>query len=139
MKIYHHFLITFFTGSSYLLITGQSIDLINLMPWFTGGVLVDIDHFFTYGKNYKTFSLRKMVRLIIDDYGQNNQAVYIFHTIEFALFLAFIVIRTSLSWQCLAGYLLHLSCDGLRHKKMRKNYSWLKKWSLLYYARTSRS
>ena len=139
MKTQHHLLISFLAGSSYLLMTGQSIDPINLMPWFIGGVLIDIDHFFTYGKNYKTLRLKKIARLIANDYKQNNQAVYVFHTIEFALFLAFITIITDLGWQYLAAYLLHLSCDGLRHQKMKKNYSWLKKWSLFYYVRTSRN
>ena len=133
MKIHHHFLISFLAGSSYLLMTGQSIDLINLMPWFTGGVLIDIDHLFTYTKNYRTFRLKKLLRVMLEDYEQNNQAVYIFHTIEFALFLGLVTIMTGLGWQYMAGYFLHLFCDGLRHKKMKKNYSWLKKWSLVYY------
>ena len=135
MKSYHHFLISFIFGSSYLFLTGKSIDLVNLLPWFIGGVLVDIDHFFTYGKNYKTLNLKKITRLIVNDYKQNNQAIYVFHTIEFTLFLAFIIVRTSLSWQYLASYLLHLSCDGIRHKKLVKDYSWLKKWSVAYYVK----
>jgi hypothetical protein len=133
MKLQYHFLISFLVGSVYLFLTDTSINLSSLLPWLIGGVLVDIDHFFTYVKRNKTLNFKKIARLIIDDYHLNNQHIYIFHTIEFILFFSLMVARTSLNWPYLASYLLHLACDGIRLNKLTKSYDWLKKWSLAYY------
>lgn len=130
MKLQHHFLISFFSGLIYLLLVSKAINFYNLTPWLVGGVLVDIDHLLTYSTKKKTFNFKTIVKIICEDYKQNNQHFFIFHTLEFAVFLGFVVSKTFLPWQFLAGYLIHLSCDGFRQRRLRKNYSWFKKWSL---------
>jgi len=132
MNSLQHFVISALAGSTYLFLIGSRVDLVSLMPWLVGGVLIDIDHLFTYSLKDRTINLKKVGRIIAKDYKQNNQHFYVFHTIEFALFFSFIVAKTFLGWQYLAAYLLHLSCDGWRHRRMKKNFSWLKKWSWYY-------
>lgn len=139
MKLQHHFLISFLTGISYLSLINQPINLINLFPWFTGGVLIDLDHFITCGKRSKTLNFKRLSKIVIDDYKTNNHRFYLFHTVEFTLFLSFMVAKTALTWPYLLSYSIHLFCDGFRQKKIDQSYSWLKKWSLAYYARTTRS
>jgi len=130
MTFYNHFLISFLAGSFYLFLTGKPIDTYHLLPWFIGGVLIDIDHIFTYlATKPQRFNWKKIIHLIKVDYKQDNQHFYIFHTVEFAIFLAIAIYKTSLTWQYLAAYLLHLLCDGLRHQYLKKDFSWLKQWS----------
>ena len=124
------FLISWLAARLYLSLTGQPINLVNLLPWFVGGVLIDLDHVFRYSVKSKTFNLKKLARLIVDDYRTNNQHFYIFHTIEFALFFSLIILKTPARTQYLLAYLLHLVCDGARHRHKNKNFFWLKKWSL---------
>lgn len=133
MTFYTHFLISFLAGSIYLFLTGKPISLPYLIPWLIGGVLIDIDHLFTYLViSPKKLSLKKTLLPIVNDYKEDNQHFFIFHTIEFALFFSFIIAKTALTWQYLASYLLHLFCDGLRHRHLKKNYSWLKQWSFYF-------
>lgn len=133
MHIRQHLLISLSIGAFYLFLSGRVINLINLLPWLIGGVLVDLDHLITYSKRYKTLRLIKLTKIINADFKLNNLGIYIFHTVEFALFLSLMVAKTSLTWQYLAAHLLHLGCDGLRQKKLKTSRLWLKKLSLVYY------
>ena len=60
MHIWQHLLISLSIGAFYLFLSGGAINLINLLPWLIGGVLVDLDHLITYSKRYKTLRLIKI-------------------------------------------------------------------------------
>lgn len=137
MKYYHHFIISLAAGALFLMFKGEIITFHKLLPWIFGGILADLDHYLTYSKKTNSFSFKRILRLIIEDYHTNTQHFYIFHTIEFAIFFALIVVSFQLSWQYYWAYLLHLAIDGVRHIKTRRNLLWLKKWSLAYYIKTS--
>lgn len=138
MRPWHHVTISFIAGLIYLLLTDKVFYWPNLAPWIIGGLALDIDHLFMYSAKKKTLNIKKILRIMNEDYKINNQHFYPFHTLEATLFIAFLVTKTSLTWPFLASYLLHLFCDGLRLKKMKKDYSWLKKWSFAYYVRAFR-
>lgn len=138
MRWSYHLIISFSVGSLYLLLTDKMINFINILPWLAGGFLVDIDHILTNGVRNKTLNIKKILKIISKDYHQDKQHIYPFHTLEFALFFGYLITKTVLTWQYMASYTIHLFCDGIKNKRKRNNYSWLKKWSLAYYFKTSR-
>lgn len=129
MENYQHLIISLSVAIAYLLVVGKTINIVSLAPWIIGGVMVDLDHLLTYMVKIKTINPKRLIRITIKDYHKNNQHFYMFHSLEFAVFLAIIVERTRLTWHIFVAYMLHLFCDGLRHRRLSRNFSWLKKWS----------
>jgi hypothetical protein len=129
MKVHEHFLINLIAGTLFLKLTGQTVNTFNLTPFLAAGVLVDFDHPLTYIIRIKQVKAKTIIQ-ILDDYKYNRQHLYLFHTIEFALFLTYLTFKTILPLTFLAGYFTHLLADGARHQIKKKNFSWLRKWSL---------
>ncbi len=129
MKVHQHFLINLILGAVFLKLTNQPVSGLSLTPFLAAAVLTDFDHPLTYIIKIKQIKAKTVVE-ILDDYKYNIQRFYLFHNIEFALFLTYITWKNLLPLGFLMGYFFHLAADGVRHQRLKKNFSWLRKWSV---------
>ena len=132
MRIYYHTIVGFLTGCLVISLSQKSLTWFNLFPWIMASFAPDLDHLIRYCIRNKTLKLRKILRLIIEDYKQNNQHFYIFHTIEFMFFYTLVMRRFSNYHYWLSAYLLHIFIDALRHYHLKRNFSWIRKWSFYF-------
>lgn len=133
MRPEQHLIIGFAVGSMVLLLTPPLYNLPNLLPWLLGSTFPDVDHLFRYGVKHKTINIKKLVKLISTDFYINNQHIYPLHTAEFLLFsLLYFRHRIYHFYYWFAAYLIHLFVDMARLYKTKRNFSWVRKWSLIW-------
>ncbi len=131
MKTYYHILIGLTIGITVIFLTRQELNFPAMLPWILGSCFPDLDHPFRYCLNHKTIRIRKVLRLILEDYKINHQNFYPFHTIEFVIFSAIFLRKFNYYSFWITAYLLHLFLDIYRQYRFKRGYGWLKKWSII--------
>ncbi len=120
MSPLHHFIIC-----SILVIIFFPIFGFKTVMIFVGGFLIDIDHYFWYVVKKKNLSLitchyyyQEVMETL--EYKEVENVLFIFHTIEFLLFIVLLSFFTSYALLFLFGYLPHVIPDVIFEMKMWK-------------------
>jgi len=94
----------------------------DLALFATGGVLIDVDHYFLFVQRRKSLSVPGMFRYFRELQPLERNISYVglcaFHTIDFFFLVALLLIRFPWLWPFLAGCLFHFCLDlfDLRRK-----------------------
>jgi len=87
----------------------------DLALFAAGGVLIDVDHYFLYIQRRKNLSVPGMFRYFAELIPLERSISYVglcvFHTIDFFLLLALLLIWYPQLWPLLAGCLFHFVLD----------------------------
>lgn len=93
---------------------------------------MDIDHIVYLVCKHKTFSLESWTKYC-NGWRKNMQAnLYIFHSPEFFLIIFFLCFMYRSFAVLLTAGLVHLAMDIIEHNQHHRNFSFLKKWSVIY-------
>ena len=81
-----------------------------------GGVLIDIDHYFSYAVKYKKWNILECYKFYsrqVDavDFKENEGILLIFHTIEFLLIIVFLAFYFAAALAFLTGLAFHSLLD----------------------------
>lgn len=113
-----------------------------VMLILAGGIFIDIDHYIRFIFKYKNSNIFECYRHYITMFEKNNfdeckGGLFIFHTIEFAIFIAILSFFNRLAMIFAVGLLLHYLLDLIWHihvpKRIVANHSlisWILKQKL---------
>lgn len=100
----------------------------SLLPVVLAGV-IDVDHWLFHVWKERTLSIKRVKKLVLEDWEARRLRFYPFHTIEFGLVFTLIVYYTQMSWPWAFGYWVHLSSDAYHNYRLRGNISsWFPTW-----------
>lgn len=131
MLIKQHILITVIAGT--IMTVLNYFSFYEFLLFFVGGVIIDVDHIFSYWFYTKYFSLSyKEIKEWCIGIGHLMEHYFLFHTIWFLLFVILLAHYFPLFISFLYGVILHILldiyCDMYWYYVMKKNVRPYRRW-----------
>ncbi len=123
-----------------LIIFSINPSLLFILLFLTGAIFIDIDHYFLYIIKKKDFNFFKAYKYFrhqlrkekLRKFEKPKKLLFIFHTIEFFIFLLILAFFLSFFWPFLLGCLFHETID-LINDSFKQNRKYIKAYSLIFY------
>jgi len=128
-----HLVMNMFLGAVFLKLV-NAFNPANFLMIIIGGIIFDVDHFIYHVFSEKNFSIKEFARIHRQLFKTMTPRFYIFHTFEFifVFLLAVYFYFPALIYLAL-GFLLHMISDiGKYIYCYKRDFSWIKHWSLLW-------
>ncbi|MBI4451540.1 hypothetical protein HY642_06200 [Candidatus Woesearchaeota archaeon] len=97
------------------------------------GVLIDLDHLIYYYYSLKGFTLGKIYRRSVKHWLVPKPNFFLFHTLEFSVFVAALAVFNPSFQYISLGILLHLLADAYDYAIHHANLAWAKHFLVSYY------
>lgn len=130
MNLLIHLISNIFVGIV-LYLTGivNSIALILIFISFT--VIIDIDHILYFLVKCKSFSVKKMIRVLKDYHEKIRPNLYVFHSLEFNLIVMLLSFFNGIFLLLLLSNVIHISLDVIEYYNHHRNLKCIKNWSII--------
>ena len=112
------------------------LDWATVVLFIAAGILIDLDHILFFIFKYKTIDPRKWMSIGKRMKSRMQPGLYIFHSPELNTLLLVYSFSNQVALIILLSNLIHIPLDILEHYKYHNNFSWIKRWSIIYSLKT---
>jgi hypothetical protein len=131
MLPHKHLLINFTIGT--ILINLFEISTLDFYFFVFSTLIIDLDHLINFIFTMNLFSIKKNFKKIKHLVENKIPKFFIFHTFEFMIFLLLLALINQNVLFIFFGALTHLISDALSYIYFyKKDFSWIKHWSLIW-------
>jgi hypothetical protein len=111
--------------------TGLVTSMTSLLIFISFTVLIDIDHVFYFLYKHRSFSFKKMIRVLKDYHYKIRPNTYVFHSIEFNSIIIVLSFFNSIFLLLLLSNVIHITLDVIEYYNYHGNLKCIRNWSII--------